>query len=174
MQGLKTDLQSGQNVGTLDVPVHNALLVEVRQALQDLGNVHRHQGLWEGAVLVRLDDAGQRPILHVFQDDVQVRACLVVAEVLDDVLVVQILEQLDLAHDAGHALSRDSATADLQLLDGDEPAGLEILALENLQARTGLQRAYLQLTTGMARQLLLRQDLSSSLCPSLPSLSQHV
>jgi hypothetical protein len=87
-----------------------------------LSGIHSSQGLGEDAKLCGPDDGRERAVLHELQDDVQVRARLEGAQVLDDVAVVQRLEQLDLAHHGlkvirGDAPQRDPAQGDL--LDSD-------------------------------------------------------
>ena len=101
-------LLGGEDVCALDVPVHHALLVQVLQARQHLGDVHGHERLREHAELVGFDDAGQRAVVHVLQDDVQMRAGLEGANVLDNVLVIQGFEQLDLPHHAVQAVGGDA------------------------------------------------------------------
>ena len=83
-------LLGGQDVGALDVAVHDALVVEVREPLQHLRDVDRHEALREDAEAVGLDHRRQGAVLHVLQDDVQVGARLEGADVLDDVLVVTV------------------------------------------------------------------------------------
>ena len=70
------NLVACEDVGALDVAVHNTLLVEVCQPLQHLHDVHRREALRERAKLGRADDVGQAALLHVLQDDVQVALCL--------------------------------------------------------------------------------------------------
>lgn len=59
----------GQDVGALDVSVYYALLVEVEQAVEDLGHVEGDEVFWEFAKV--LADGVQRPVFAVLEDDVQ-------------------------------------------------------------------------------------------------------
>ena len=88
----------GEYVGALYVSVHNTLVMQIRQALENLSNVHCHKRLWEGTKLGWLNDAGQGAILHKLKYDIQVGPGLERAQVLHYVLVIEIFEQLYFAH----------------------------------------------------------------------------
>ncbi len=65
-----------------------------------LSYVDCHQGLWESPELAGLDDRGDGASVHVLKNNIEVGASLEGADVFHDVLVVQVLQELDLSHDA--------------------------------------------------------------------------
>ena len=111
--------------------MHDALLVQVCQARQDLRDVHGGQALWQRAKAAGPNQPRQRAVLHEFEDDVQVRARLEAAQVLDDVAVAQRLEQLELAHHGGERVGRRAGERDL--LDRDDVARRRVHALVHLE-----------------------------------------
>jgi hypothetical protein len=112
----------------------HALVMQILQALQDLGYVDSYQGLWEHAKPIGLDDGTEGAILHEFQDDVKVCPRLEGTHVLDNVLMVQGLEQLYLTHDTLQAARADALQRDL--LDGNSVTTFQVNAFVHLPERT--------------------------------------
>ena len=116
-----------QDIGALDVSMNNPLVMQVCQTLQHLSNVHCNQGLWKGTKLGWLDDAGQRPVLHEFQYDVQVTSGLERPQILHNILMIQVLEQLYFPHDALQIILRNAAQGHLFDRNSVSCSGVESL-----------------------------------------------
>ncbi len=116
-----------QDIGALNVSMHNSLVVQIGQTLQHLSYVYCYKGLWKGTKLGWLDDAGQRSILHKLQYNVQVRPCLERTQILHNVLVIEVLEQLNFAHYALKVFLRNAAQGHLFDRNSISSSGVESL-----------------------------------------------
>ena len=84
-----------EDVGALDVPVDDIAAVEIGEPIQDLADEVADEGFLEVAVVV--EHGGDAAAGDVLEEDVEVLVVGVGAEVLDDVWVLQVAQQFDLA-----------------------------------------------------------------------------
>lgn len=169
-----------QDVGALDVAVDDTLLVQVQQAVEDLGHVEGDEVFRKLAEV--LADAVQRPVLavpaklapilpsipvcmamHLLQDYVQTLGALDEAVVLDDVGMVEVLEQVDLQHD-GLEVGR-AQVLQPDLLDGYRLAGAPVQGAVHA-AKGALAQTVAQLVVFEADDIL-----RCPLCRPLPARS---
>jgi hypothetical protein len=102
--------------------MYDTLIMEVLQPLQNLGHIHAHQILRKLAEILAY--TMETAILAILQDDIQTFAGLDEAQVLDDVVVVEVLEQVDFRLDHAELRARQVRYPDL--LDGDGFAGAPV------------------------------------------------
>ena len=116
-----------KDVGALDVAVDNILAVEVGEAREDLADEVADEGFLEGAI--GSEHGGDGAARDVFQEDVEVLVVRVGAEVLHNVLMLEVTEKVDLAFQSGDhgffAFVDDAVGGggDFDLFDGHELTG---------------------------------------------------
>lgn len=116
-----------ENVRPLNVPVKDALFVEILKAMEHLCDVDGAERFGEGAKF--LTDPSKGTVLHQFQDDVQVVLRANGVNIFDDVGVVQLLEEKDLRFDGGQVLGLH--IGQLEALDSHKVACVYIECLKN-------------------------------------------